>query len=194
VGQRSCYEFNESVIRYLSQRPELETVVLAARWALSTNGTRYKNEDGKSVTLEDLSSGDAPTRDNVALFDLGLRRTVGALESLGRRVVIVKQVPEVGYDVPSANYSAKLTGQNVNALIAPTKAEYAKRTADSSRIIDVLAANGSVQLVDPASSLCDIDTCRVVDDDIPLYRDDNHLSLYGCLLVSSLFDEVLAEN
>jgi peptidoglycan/LPS O-acetylase OafA/YrhL len=194
VGQRSCHEFNEDVIRYLAERPDLGTVILAARWALSTSGTRYKNEDGKSVTLEDVSEGNAASGDNAALFELGLRRTVAALESLGRRVVIVRQVPEVGYDVPSANYSAKLTGQDVNALIAPTRAEYAGRTADSSRVIDALAAGSAVQLVDPASLLCDADTCRVVDDDIPLYRDDNHLSLYGCLLVSKLFDEVLAGN
>ena len=192
-GQRSCAEFNEDVLDYLAQRPELGTVVLAARWALSTNGTRYKNEDGRSVALRDLSAGDGPAGGNAEHVETGLRRTVDAIRALGRRVVIVNQVPEIGYDVPSANYSAKLTGKDVNALIAPTRAEFLERSGDSRRIIGAIAAELSVATIDPANRFCDAQLCRVIEDDIPLYRDDNHLSLYGCLAVSNLFDDVLVD-
>ena len=192
-GQRSCSEFNTDVLDYLARHPRLDTVVLAARWALSTNGTRYKNEDGRTVTLTDLSPGAVSSQGNAALVDVGLRRTVDAVQALGRRVILVDQVPEIGYDVPSANYSAKLTGKDVNALIAPTRDEFLQRTGDSRRIIEAITAELSIASIHPASRLCDAQLCRVTEDDIPLYRDDNHLSLYGCLVVSNLFDSVLTE-
>jgi peptidoglycan/LPS O-acetylase OafA/YrhL len=192
-GQSSCSEFNADVLDYLARRPELDTVILAARWALSTNGSRYKNEDGRTVTLSDRSAAADTPQGNSELVELGLRRTVAAVQALGRRVVIVDQVPEIGYDVPSANYSAKLTGKDVNALIAPTRQEFLERAGDSRRIIEAIADELSIATIDPAGRLCDAELCRVIEDDIPLYRDDNHLSLYGCLVVSNLFDGVLIQ-
>jgi peptidoglycan/LPS O-acetylase OafA/YrhL len=46
AGETSGLEFNQAILAYVSGRPEIETVILAARWAFSTNGTRYKNESG----------------------------------------------------------------------------------------------------------------------------------------------------
>ena len=186
-GQTSCAEFNRTILSYVAQHEELETIVLAARWALSTSGVRYKNENGNSVELEDLESN-ATTGNNVALFEIGLRRTVDALEALGRRVVLVRQIPEIGYDVPAANYSAKFSGRDVNEIIAPTIDEYEQRSADSNRVINAIRDEKSVLVVDPSSVLCGTEFCSVVTDGTPLYRDDNHLSLRGCVLISDLFD------
>lgn len=55
-GRTTCNEFNQNVLEYISSRPDIETVILAARWALSTKGTRYKSESGKDVNLIDLAS------------------------------------------------------------------------------------------------------------------------------------------
>jgi peptidoglycan/LPS O-acetylase OafA/YrhL len=187
-GEQSCSEFNAEILEHVGARPEIETVVLAARWAFSTNGTRYKNEPGKSISLVDLESGETEAGDNVALFEIGLRRTITALAEQGKKIVLVTQVPEVGRDVPSATYAAKLTGRDVNAMIAPTIDEYRERTADVTRVFDSLIAEQPISIVDPANLLCDESSCKVVLDGTPLYRDDNHLSLRGCVLVSSLFD------
>jgi len=101
-------------------------------------------------------------------------------------------VPEVGHDVPSATYSAKLTGRDVNAMIAPSIEEYRVRTSTVTRVFNALQAERDLTLVDPSKLLCQGQNCRVVMDGTPLYRDDNHLSLRGCVLVSDLFDPVFA--
>jgi len=192
-GERSCYEFNEAIIEYIGERTEIATVILGARWALATNGTRYKSESGRTVSMIDVSSGETQAGNNVALFELGLRRTVKALEKQGKKIVLVAQVPEVGHDVPSASYSAKLTGRDVNAMIAPSVAEYRERTASVTRVFDALRSELPVTIVDPSKLLCTDKNCAVVIDGTPLYRDDNHLSLRGCVLVSSLFDGVITD-
>ena len=191
-GEKSCAVFNAAILEHVGARPEIETVILAARWAIAANGTRYKNESGRSMSLVDAESGEAEAGDNAALFELGLRRTIEALERLGKNIVLVTQVPEVGHDVPSATYSAKLTGRDVNAMIAPSIEEYRVRTSTVTRVFNALQAERDLTLVDPSKLLCQGQNCRVVMDGTPLYRDDNHLSLRGCVLVSDLFDPVFA--
>ena len=191
-GEPSCAEFNASILEHVGGRPDIETVVLAARWAFVSNGTRYKNESGRSMSLVDLDSGETETGDNAVLFELGLWRTIKALERLGKNIVLVTQVPEIGHDVPAATYSAKLTGRDVNAMIAPSIAEYRERTSTVTRVFDTLQAEQNLTIVDPSELLCDGQNCRVVMDGTPLYRDDNHLSLRGCVLVADLFDPVFA--
>jgi len=190
-GESSCSQFNDEILAYVRSHPELETVILAARWALSTKGTRYKEESGRDIMLEDLDVTGDVARSNTELFAGGLRRTVEAIRALGRRVVLVAQVPEVGFDVPSANYSAKLTGRDVNTMIAPTRDEYLERVADVNAVFKSLQP---ATVVDPASLLCNAETCDVARDGMPLYRDDNHLSLRGCVLVAPVFDELFTAS
>ena len=190
-GRESCQAFNDAILGIAARHPEIDTVILAARWAISTNGTRYKNESGRSVTLIDLLDDDAP---NDVLFARGLRRTVDALAGLNKRIVLVTQVPEIGYDVPAANYMAKLTGRDVNVMVAPTTREYRMRTASARSALTELALDYPLTIVDPSGLLCESGRCRVAVDGVPLYRDDNHLSLRGCVLVSGLFDGVFAER
>lgn len=64
--------------------------------------------------------------------------------------------------------------------------------ATVTRVFEALRAEPDLTIVDPTQLLCDSQKCSVVLDGTPLYRDDNHLSLRGCVLVSDLFDHVFA--
>ena len=192
-GRASCTRFNDAILERIAASPELDTVIVAARWALASNGTRYKQEEGSTVELVSRS-GEIEATDQQALFAYGIGRTVRALRTAGRRVVLVNQAPEVGFDVPSANYMARLTGRDVNQTIAPTRLEYRERSGNANDVLVALAAAPGVMLVDIAAALCSAPTCRVVTDGMPLYRDDNHLSLRGNIEVSPLFDPAFAPD
>ncbi len=191
-SRTSCNDFNNEVLQMLARSPDIHTVILAARWALSTTGKQYKAEAGPPVRLVDLASPHPAGASNVALFDLGLTRTIDRLHRLGKQVVLVDPVPEVGYDVPSAFFAARLTGRDVNRIIAPTAAEYATRTRDVASIFSRELRSGAVEIVDPARYLCTRRTCLVVDADQPLYRDDDHLSTFGSRRVAPAFDSIFA--
>jgi len=190
-GETECTEFNESVLDYLEHHPELNTVILVARWALSWHGTRYGQEEGHDIALVDTQASVAIGENNAVLFERGLRRTLAVLEALGRRVVLVAPVPEVGFDVPAANHAARLSGRDVSAIIAPLPAEHRERSAGVAGLFAELSPEVSL-VVDPAEALCNVEVCRVVADGVPLYRDDNHLSLRGCVEIAGLFDEVFS--
>ncbi len=192
VNRETCYQFNNAVLDYIKTHPELRTIILAARWSISANGNRYKTEEGESVKLVDIVSGSSSAGTNADLFNLGLNRTVRTLIGLGRDVVIVSQVPEVGHHVPSANSIAIRTGRDLNNIIAPTLTEYLERNLAANHAIDSIEQNYNVQVIDPSKALCDEQRCLVAIDGEPLYRDDDHLSTFGAEYISYIFDPLFA--
>ena len=190
-GRTSCDEFNRTISRYIQERPSIHSVVLTARWALSTKGTRYKEEDGRSVTLVDTLV-DGSDRNNVELFEAGLRRTLEYLVDSELDVTLVGPIPEVGFDVPSSNYIARLTGRDINEEIAPTAEEFNERTREVSEVFMRIREDFPISIVSPASLLCNGDRCDVVRNSTPVYRDNNHLSIFGAQFVSPVFDDTFA--
>lgn len=190
-GRTSCSQFNQSVLRMLSRAPEIKTVVLGARWALSAEGKRYAHESGTDVTLVDLEAADTARLPNYVVFETGLARTIDALHRLGKQVVLVGTIPEVGYDVPSAYMVAQVTGRDANAIVSPALADYRVRTRHVAAVFARVARRTPVSFVDPSRYLC-TSRCLVVRAGRPMYRDDDHLSTYGSYFLSPAFDEVFA--
>jgi hypothetical protein len=190
LNRTSCLDFNQTVMKEIAQTPEITTVILAARWALSTTGTRYKHESGGTVKLVDIYASDKSTSSNTELFELGLERTVTALHKLGKHVVIVRSVPEIGYDVPSAALAAEMTGRNINNIISPSVDEFDERTKEVTQVFSHIRNKFDLTIVDPAQRLCDSGLCQVVQANYLLYRDDDHLSTYGSKYVSDMFEPI----
>lgn len=188
-GDATCLDFNNKIMGYIEAHPEWKTIILAGRWALSADGTRYKAEEGVDVTLIDAQSS-AKAGSNAILFERGLERTIQKLLALDRRVIIISSVPEIGYDVPSAYFIALRTGRDVNQIIAPTFSEYRQRNAVVFVALTRLEDRYPIQVIDPGLALCDESICNVVLNGHPLYQDAHHLSRFGSLSISSIFNSI----
>jgi hypothetical protein len=103
-------------------------------------------------------------------------------------VVVIAPLPEIGYNVSSANFIATRTGRDINALIAPTLDEYLSRNQRTLAILETIEQKYGIQLIEPWKILCVDEKCRVAVDGIPLYGDDDHLSTYGSEMISPIFD------
>jgi peptidoglycan/LPS O-acetylase OafA/YrhL len=189
----SCHEFNQRVLDIIANTPTIDTVILSSRWALAATGTRYKGESGEKVRLADAVSPENNTLSNAELFALGLERSVGALQDLGKKVVIVSAIPEIGFDVPSAHFVTRITNRDLESLISPTIREYGDRNAQAIAQFEKLRDEALVEVVRPETYLCNRDYCRVTANGMPLYRDDDHLSVYGSEYVAPSFNEVLQQ-
>lgn len=141
----------------------------------------------------DIQSPNDTNLPNLSLFEIGLARTVDRLHSLGKNVVLVTPVPEIGFDAPSASFISEITGRDVNAIISPTTVEYTQRIKEVTFVFAGIMEDQHVQIVDPASYLCNEDYCRIVDQGALLYRDDDHLSTFGSRYISQAFDIVFKE-
>lgn len=191
-GNQACKTHNDMAFTYLVDHPEIKTVVLIGRWAIDANGTRYKQEGGENVILEYADNTNPPSEDNITILEYGLDQAITKLEESGKQVVFVNDVPEVGYNVPESYFVAKLTGRDINQLIAPTVAEFNVRYQP---VLDILALlqkeHPNLLVVNLAGALCDENRCIVVKDGVPLYVDGDHLNVYGSVLVESKLKEIL---
>lgn len=191
LNRRSCSEFNSRIFEFLSERPDIGTVVLAARWALSAEGTRYEGELGDAVHLVDAGpSSDGEFYSNEALFELGLKRTVSGLLALGKKVILVGPIPEVGHDVPSIYYLLRITGRDVNEGLSPSKKDYLDRNNLVQEIFAKIVDDFQVELVQPGRYLCGKKYCKVLHNRKLLYRDGHHLSTFGAEYLTGMFDSV----
>ena len=189
-AERDCSGVAAAVIDLLGRSPQITDVVIAGRWALMAEGTRYGHESGEAVFLSDTEAPAPSLANNPEVFARALRRSVDAVLAQGKRVWLVASVPEVGWDVPSVLARSHRFGRVPPA--APTRAEFAARQAHVIPVLDELAALPGVVVLRPDTILCDEVRCGVTRDGLPLYFDSHHLTLRGSALLEPLFEPVFA--
>ena len=173
----TCSRYNDEVLAALRARDDLGTVILVGRWALTSEGTRPPSEEGEPARLAEVGAEDTPPQDNFAVFEAALRRTVAALRATGREVVILGDVPEIGWDVPRLVFSEERWGHPLPPR--PDIAAVARRDARAEQLFaDLAAADPGVRYVPVAEKLCDPE-CEVTLGDQPLYFDSHHLTAFG---------------
>lgn len=187
----TCIDFNDTVLQYIEDHPELDTIFLAGRWAQWAEGTGYK-ENIKNKLIDTLSESSKKTT-NAILLERGLNRTVEELLALDRKVIIISQVPEIKYNVASSNFIAQRTGRDVNRIIAPSLDEYLSRNQKVFLAINSISKD-NIQVIDPWKALCNEQQCFVVVDEKPLYMDADHLSLFGSEYISHIYDPIFEES
>jgi peptidoglycan/LPS O-acetylase OafA/YrhL len=182
-----CREVNDRILKYILSTPSIETVILAARWVLWAEGTRFKREDRKPsfvrLTAPDEKSEDAPN--NQAVFADGMEKTLSILAGAGKKIWLVGPVPEVGYDVPRSIYLDKLGLGGMD--VRPTRAEFDQREQFVVSLFHRLAKKYPVKVIWPHEALCDAMKCEVQRGGKPLYADDNHLSPFADRMIASIF-------
>lgn len=185
---RTCTKINEAAWSFLRNREDISTVILAARWTLSVEGTRYRAESGPPVKLSwpgDMKA-DLEQAGNPYIFEVGLRETVKEILATGRRIVIVGPVPEVGFDVPTVLARSEMF---VGWLDIPelTEADLNLRARKTEEILHRISSDfDAVEYVNISDAFCENGFCSISSDDgVPLYLDDDHISRKASISVLS---------
>lgn len=190
-GSKGCSGFNDGILNYLAENNDIEVVILSSRWNLISTQQWYKEEHGSPIVFVDTLKQN--TLDS-QLFEVGLRRTIRSIVELGKSVVIVSQVPEIGYDVPRIHFVSTALGFELNHRIAPTIDEFKVRSGAANSTIKILGKQFSALVLDPAEYLCADEICSASFSKNALYLDDDHLSTYGSKRISSMFDQAFPSN
>jgi peptidoglycan/LPS O-acetylase OafA/YrhL len=118
-------------------------------------------------------------------FETRLEETVQELTGLGCRVWIFEQVPRQSFHVPRALGSLYLRNVPVETL-GISLAQHRERNLTTRAVFERLTSL-RVTVLDPAPVLSNgTDLCRVASGKVALYRDDDHLSVEGALLMQPL--------
>lgn len=170
----SCIAFNDSVLEYLAEHPELRTVVLSSifRPYLSAQDFHLLLREGEEFVS--LEPGSSPAVQALA-------RTIASIRALGRKVVIVAPPPSLDFNI-GACLERSLEHRLV--LGAPEDCTIDQKRYETMQkdVLDLLAeiertSNVGIIRFDPA--LCSEGRCRSQLDQALVYRDAGHLSHDG---------------
>lgn len=163
--------------------PDVHHVVIAARWAKYAEG----ESDGRELFL--LSRG--PRSNNAPIFASLLEATVKRIAANGREVILIGPVPEQVTNTSAAMARHLAWGQP----LAPetTLAAFFYRQRHVLTVLARLDAIPNVRVVYPHTALCDDRSCHYSKDDVPLYRDTNHLNNMGVAEISGIVAQAFAD-
>lgn len=171
---RECIAYQQAALAYIERDPEIRTIVLAGFWSAAGGGVRgAQAEPGTSVSLEKA-----------------LAATIQRLRAMGRRVVVVQDVPLFRFD-PYARMvgqfipvRAALAGWLANGATADHVAAPPDIIPDASAAAVAGAVEGQegVALIDPRRWLCDQAGCRYATEAELYYVDFQHLTEQGAIV------------
>ena len=154
--------YNNAVLSFIKSHPNIHTVLLAARWGFYINGPWIeKQEDPVKCMLVDAYGQYSGKNPQAFIFGIGLKRTVHALRNMDRHVIIVSDVPEIGYDVPRVYMMQSRFPMLMNGFdVRPTITEYQARQKEANAILEDLAKLPGVTLIRPETIMFEVDPSR----------------------------------
>jgi peptidoglycan/LPS O-acetylase OafA/YrhL len=180
---RRCPSFNEEVMKAIESKPDLSTVILAARWAGYVE-QRPPGEPGARWVLSVGRRSDSGDQDNFDVFAEGLDKTVGRLKAAGKSVILLNSTPEITWNVPRALFYRIHFGMAVPE--PPTLDDVRRRNGRVDQVFLKLARRRDVSIIDLPGHLCR-PRCLVEHEGRPVYHDDDHISRFGATRVIATF-------
>jgi peptidoglycan/LPS O-acetylase OafA/YrhL len=187
---KDCMKFNESVVSYLAAAPWVSVVVLSSPFGQYLNSSRWRIlvQDGDRLETVNASAD---------LAMRGLLRTVFAVRSMGKRVVLVAPPPMGSFNVASC-LERKATGKVLlgaprDCILSVT--DYHKTMAPALQFLARVPDQLDVGVFSLDDFLCDAQACKTSMDGVLLYRDAGHLSVAGSRLIAkrvSLAEKLVA--
>lgn len=188
-GDASCSTHNTAVFNALANAPQIETVILIARWGFHAQGVEVPGKSGVARYLKSTSASASTSEQNRELFRAAFSQTLQALNRLGKTVVVMGGLPEASGDVPEM--VAKAVWHSRQPQMQMSEAGFLLR---QDPVYEVLAQMpGEVEFIELYPSLCDNRICQFSQGSEPWFFDDNHLSQAGVQLVTPLIQDFFAD-
>jgi peptidoglycan/LPS O-acetylase OafA/YrhL len=184
-----CEQFQEEAFARIAELADVQLIVLVGRWTMSTETTRFGEEQGRRYFLRDAQSRGNSVADSRRAFREALPRTVEALRRAHPEatILLIGQSPEPGFDAAQCLIrSAMFDRSSEQCRWAWPGSLTRLRVSDDA--IRALAGLDHVDAIYLSEQLCDKGRCPTVHGNLPLYSDVEHLSPGGAVL---LLDEPL---
>lgn len=180
-----CRSLQNASLEKFASSASVNTVVLMAEWANYTEGQRWNSH---LVAYTDGESKSATPQENPAVFSRALARTVEFLHQHGKRIVIVKSVPEFEFEIKTALAKIAFFKLDSKTLHPTTGADYKERNRN---VLEIFARlPGPVTFLDPYPLFCEsaVKPCAIHNSEgIPYFSDGAHLTKDGAKFALQIF-------
>jgi len=172
----------------------VKTIIITFRGVINLDGTDFVSLK-PVATKRSFRIIDNPSPGNThQMFETAMRNTLLKLSRSHKNVIFIMDVPELGFN-PKECFD--LTPGHINNVILhdqcsiPRK-EFDKRSKEYRTLVfSVLKDFPDIQVLDPASKLCNDEWCSAIKENKIVYQDDNHLSVDGSRFIAKYLADLI---
>ena len=169
-----CINFNKKVFNSIIQNPNIRIVVLSSTFYFP---------QGKLVKVHNKFTNDLADKEIINLF----KETVRALESSGKKVVIISPTPSIGSRSDPARCSVNAITRNKDLKICDfSRRSFSTKTKNGYKLLKSMQEDINILWIDQL--ICEINFCFPYIDNFQIYRDNGHLSISGSRLLGEKYD------
>jgi len=177
-----CERHNAEVFDAILQQHGVKRVILIGFWSVLAK--RLGRDPNGDIALRENGS------EHGQIFEAALRSLIGKLTERGKEVVIVGPIPIQKFNVTPAVARYIIWNEPL-----PPELTRAQLFEDMAVMFDIFARMATlphVLVVYPDKYLCDAQGCDYVENNVPLYSDDNHLTPAGTAKLADMFGDMFA--
>ncbi|MGQ8704756.1 acyltransferase family protein [Serratia sp. TSA_198.1] len=169
-----CESYNSKVLALITRNEKIKTVVISAFW---DSGVNDKNGDYTAINS---------TQSGIVALTTGLNNVIQRLNDSGKKVILVKDVPFLKFNVVRAIDNQQIPlRRTINELIQPVSlnsestTDYRLPQEKVNALLASVANDHSIEIFNPVQNLCDVTGCKFKSNNRPLYYDNQHLTYLG---------------
>ncbi|MBL8446061.1 MAG: acyltransferase [Zoogloeaceae bacterium] len=181
AGAKGCMAVTNHALEVALAAPTAEVVVLSLRGPRNMHGTGFGPVEASMRRKDIRWLGGVAGASNEATFSGALEATVRRVVNAGKRLVIVADWPELGFD-PRVCVRARpfqLGVRRAEECVVSLAAAEARNAPYRALLAELASRFPAVTVFDPWPGLCGAGVCRALEGGDLLYADNNHLSLVG---------------
>ena len=186
-----CNKYFTEVLNKLKNEPNIKKIVLFSRWSFNLKGERFNNKEGgieigsghyfipiNSDILVEKKIRQEEILKNIEIF-------IKKIKNLDKDIYIVMPTPEMGWEVPNnlariLHYKNKIEKNTLSI----SKKVFDERNSEIYKFFSNLKQKYNLNLIYPNDIFCEDLKCFSHKNNIPLFFDDDHLSIEGAKLLS----------
>ncbi|CAA0106143.1 O-acetyltransferase OatA [Halioglobus japonicus] len=194
IWQYVCASQNKASFKF-AKEDRFSVALLAGRWTLYTQVEQMGVIDSNPPIH--LGFGPLDERSfehSMAVFEKTMEAAVSELVKAQKKVIVFGQVPELGFDIERCLFTPDYLDLDYIGCAAHDANTVRQYTEASSNVLRKIASKypDSVLFLDSSDAFCD-EQCIFLEDNTPLYRDENHLTYSGSLRVIEYHRDAITE-
>ena len=195
-----CERYYKEILGFLRSKTDIKTVVLFYRWGLYYNSTRFNNKEGgkeKGKNHNVIKINQIKKKENNRVNDINdsLYIFLKKIKNLNKEIIIVMSTPEMGWEVPNLLAKKLINNKKLDDnFLSIDKELYKQRNEDFNNFILKNKQDLNLSIYNPEQLFCDKYRCNAIENNYPLFYDDDHLSSLGSKKFSEDFIKFLNNN
>lgn len=200
-GLYDCDQFYAAAMEFLASNPDINIVLIWARWQIYVEFAPFNNGEGGIETggkvIPDRSAFRTSSDIDVKV-EIGklYQKSIEALLAMGKRVVLIYPQPEVGWNVPLYLSKSMLIGLPIKRPLSTSYERFKIRTSFAYDQLDSVHSEKIIRVY-PERIFCNTflsGRCVAEDGRSPFYLDDDHVNFIGASRLATEIVHVLKES